>query len=96
MSGLKSYASCSFGTTSPTISIVLDYDLTFQLSEHLIELQFPKIKNFNADLRSSPIKIKTVYDKIVLDGYGTGEENRIMTTTGVSKVIAINSFDYFP
>ena len=63
-----------------SISLVIREELKVVDGGLPITILFPNIKNYNSELDSGPISIRTMYDNVVLDDSGDSESNRKATT----------------
>lgn len=85
------------GTTN-VILITLDAELRIEAGMEPVKISFPNIKNFPEDLNSGVVRVRTLYDSVVLDDSGTTEQGRKATTGLAAKFMAASSYSltYFP
>lgn len=76
-----------------SISLVIREELKVVSGGPPITILFPNIKNYNSELDSGPISIRTMYDNVVLDDSGDSESNR-KATTGLEAYL-MKSIDNF-
>jgi hypothetical protein len=80
-------------TGSLSISLVIREELKVVPGGDPITILFPNIKNYNSELDSGPISVRTMYDNVVLDDSGDSETNR-KATTGLDAYLMASNTNY--
>ena len=79
--------------SSLTIELVIRETLTIAAGTSSVTVLLPSIYNYNTELDSGPVTIRTIYDNVVLDDSGDSETNR-KATTGTDAAIMIAGTNY--
>lgn len=66
--------------SSLTINLKILEDLVVEAGTPSVTILIPKVYNFNTELDSGQITIRTIYDNVILDDSGDSETNRKATT----------------
>jgi hypothetical protein len=61
-----------------------------------VNVTIPHIRNFNPELSSGVVVIKTSYDGIILDESGSSDTNRKALTGVIATTLSFNTFTFYP
>ena len=95
---ITSYYECtkSSGDNPVVYTIVLDRPLVVEPGSLPVIFTFPDIYNFNAELSSGVIQVKTMYDGYILDESGNDPKNRKAVTGRDTNPLEVVDFTYNP
>jgi len=79
--------------TDVTVSLIIFEELTISAGTPPVTIYFPNVYNYNTELDSGPITIRTIYDNVVLDDSGDSETNR-KATTGIDASLMVSNVNY--
>ena len=75
------------------ISLIILEPLVINAGTPPVTIYFPNIYNYNSELDSGPVTIRTIYDNVILDDSGDSETNR-KATTGVDSSLMVTGVNY--
>ena len=97
---ISTFKSCDIDTNEkadiPNIRVVLDKELKIEDGMKPVIITIPNVRNFNPELQSGVLTIKTIYDTVILDESSTIDTNRKASTSLSASLISINSFIISP
>lgn len=75
---------------------MLDKELVIEPGSLPVKMVFPHIKNFNAELSSGAISIKTIYNGLVIDESGSSTVGRKAVTGVLATTLTVKEFKISP